>query len=113
MAEKRALALDDLCLDDLQPLLGHRFRIALAECSANEVGAEVELIDVVDCGRTRVMDGKQCFSAVFRLVSGPEWFSGSYRVLHEGFEIPLLYLSRIRYSLDPRDRNAYYELVFN
>ena len=113
MADTRALAVEELCFEHLQPLHGQRFHVNGTDYSVTEVPTEVELIEVVERGRTRPLDGKRCFSAVFRLVSGPERLSGSYRVQHERFEIPVLYLSRISYSLDPRDRNAYYELIFN
>jgi hypothetical protein len=113
MADTRALDVEELCLEDLQPLQGHRFRISETDCGAGDDETELELVEVIDRQRTRPMDGKQCFSAVFRSVAGPERPSGTYRAKHERFEIPMLYLSRIRYSLDPKDRNAYYEMIFN
>ena len=115
MVSLRTVSIQQLSVDLFQPLLGQAFRVTETETNsgAEQSETQLELVEVLPLARTRPSDGKQCFSVVFRRTGGPGRPDGLYRVQHGDFEIPMLFLARISYSLDPGDAQSYYESIFN
>jgi hypothetical protein len=115
MVSVRTVTLQEISVDLFQPLLGQSFRVADTDTNAGGEQSEtqLELVELLPLARTRPSDGKQCFSVVFRRTGGVERPDGLYRVQHADFEISMLFLARISYTLDPGDRQSYYESIFN
>ena len=113
MSTSVQISVNELSIEVLLPLVGQQFLATAFEAEANSGETILELVEVLPLQRWRPLDGKQCFSAVFRAVGGASLDPGLCRLRHHDFEIPLLSLPRISYSMNPEDKRAYHELILN
>ena len=113
MPNAPSVSLEQLSVELFQSLSGQRFQVNGVDSAGQFRTVELELIEVLPLSRWRPVDGRQCFSIVFRGIAGPDLEPGLHCVEHAEMHFPVLLLNRISYSDDPRDRQAYYESIFN
>jgi hypothetical protein len=103
----------DLTMDLFLGYQGQRFELSPADSRDVSAATQVELIEIAKGSRPPGKDGRQPFSLVFRRVAGPDLRPVLQNIAHGDFQARSIFLSRIQYSLDPGDTDAYYEAVFN
>ena len=92
---------------------GQRFHLSAADTGDGNASILVELIEIAKGRRPPGKDGKQPFSLVFRRLAGPDMKPVLQNMAHSDFEARNIFVTRVQYSSDPSDTDAYYEAVFN
>ena len=68
----------------------------------------------IGAGKRQPREGERPpFSLIFRRAGGGHLRPVLNDLVHDTFTARRLLVSQIQFSLDPTDRNAYYEIVFN
>ena len=103
----------DLTMDLFLRYRGQRFELSPSDSRDGNATIHVELIEVTKGRRPPGKDGRQPFTLIFHRLSGPDMKPVLQNVLHGDFHARNIFLTRVRYSPDPGETDAYYEAVFN
>ena len=103
----------DVTMDLFLGYHGHHFEFSPADIRDGAETIRAELVEITGGRRPPGDDRRQPFSLIFRHVAGPGMKPVLQNMAHRDFHVQNLFLSRVQYSFEPGDTNAYYEVVFN